>query len=597
MRRVLLAAATAALALAWPAAGADRPPPPADDRDAFDVVFLDEARPLLLRLHVRLGGRPLRAAWDDFVDKLFRHLDTDGDGVLSRAEAKHVPPPQVLNNGFAGGTVRFEEMDANHDGKVTRRELAHFFRTHGVPPLEFHFGDGSPMGSYYRLFLSSQSPPLSGQDVNRLLFDFLDANHDGKLSREELASGPERLRKLDADDDEMITGEELNPAHVPGGEGSATAFAISLDGNFPGGSTGPFVQLEPGEASKELARRLLQQYGTHGKTPATKLSRKQLSLDEATFVRLDADGDGLLDAEELARFTRRPADVELSVDVDRPRSGAPRAALVRRAGSRVPADARFGTTPGGGMRLEIGATRIEFGDPPAGGVEVATTISVAGTESGSQLLMMFRQADTDKNGYLDRNEARRHPTFRFLFDLMDRDGDGKLYEKEVVAYLETVKDLQQAAAAGRVTMHVQPKGSGLFDLLDTDHDHRLSVRELRQMPRLIAQLDRDGDGMVSRGEVPRTFGVNFQPAGAPGVFFVQTFAFVSDGGAQATPLPPEPTKGPLWFRKMDRNRDGDVSRREFLGTDAEFRRIDADGDGLISLEEATRADRWFRKKK
>jgi hypothetical protein len=55
------------------------------------------------------------------------------------------------------------------------------------------------------------------------------------------------------------------------------------------------------------------------------------------------------------------------------------------------------------------------------------------------------------------------------------------------------------------------------------------------------------------------------------------------------------TAGPLWFRKMDRNRDGDVSRREFLGSDEEFARIDTDGDGLISLEEAIAADKTLRK--
>jgi hypothetical protein len=46
---------------------------------------------------------------------------------------------------------------------------------------------------------------------------------------------------------------------------------------------------------------------------------------------------------------------------------------------------------------------------------------------------------------------------------------------------------------------------------------------------------------------------------------------------------------------MDRNRDGDVSRREFLGSDEEFRRIDSDGDGLISVEEAERFDAECRK--
>ena len=59
-------------------------------------------------------------------------------------------------------------------------------------------------------------------------------------------------------------------------------------------------------------------------------------------------------------------------------------------------------------------------------------------------------------------------------------------------------------------------------------------------------------------------------------------------------MPPQ-TAGPMWFRKMDRNRDGDVSRREFLGSDELFKKIDLDGDGLISVEEAEKADALFRK--
>ena len=52
----------------------------------------------------------------------------------------------------------------------------------------------------------------------------------------------------------------------------------------------------------------------------------------------------------------------------------------------------------------------------------------------------------------------------------------------------------------------------------------------------------------------------------------------------------------MWFRKMDRNGDGDLSPREFLGTPEDFRRLDTDGDGLISLDEALRADTALRKK-
>ncbi len=44
--------------------------------------------------------------------------------------------------------------------------------------------------------------------------------------------------------------------------------------------------------------------------------------------------------------------------------------------------------------------------------------------------------------------------------------------------------------------------------------------------------------------------------------------------------------GPQWFRAMDRNGDGFVSVREFLGTPEQFRKLDRDGDGLLSAEEA-----------
>ena len=58
--------------------------------------------------------------------------------------------------------------------------------------------------------------------------------------------------------------------------------------------------------------------------------------------------------------------------------------------------------------------------------------------------------------------------------------------------------------------------------------------------------------------------------------------------------PPTDARGPAWFRKMDRNGDGDVSRAEFLGSKEDFDRIDTDHDGLISLEEAEAFDKLTR---
>src|SRR5260221_14750681 len=69
----------------------------------------------------------------------------------------------------------------------------------------------------------------------------------------------------------------------------------------------------------------------------------------------------------------------------------------------------------------------------------------------------------------------------------------------------------------------------------------------------------------------------------------------SDPGAVSAFRPESRLKGPLWFRKMDRNADGDVSPAEFLGTKEQFRRIDRDGDGLIDLAEAEAAGEFPEK--
>src|SRR5262249_15710703 len=109
----------------------------------------------------------------------------------------------------------------------------------------------------------------------------------------------------------------------------------------------------------------------------------------------------------------------------------------------------------------------------------------------------------------------------------------------------------------------------LFELLDSDRDGRLGQRELRTAQARLAVWDRNGHGFLTRAEFPRQFlitvsqghsQVTDRGSGAPGY-----------GPAARAPMS---ARGPLWFRHMDRNGDGDVSRREFLGSSEDFKRLD-----------------------
>src|SRR5262249_23534599 len=140
-------------------------------------------------------------------------------------------------------------------------------------------------------------------------------------------------------------------------------------------------------------------------------------------------------------------------------------------------------------------------------------------------------------------------------------------------------------------LQIDVSGQGLFEALDADGDGRLSRRELRGAVRLLDAWDSDGDGFLAPDELAPGFRCTWYlgPAGAN-----SPAALDSPPGMPLLALDFS-EEGLLWFRKMDANRDGELSRREFLGTAADFRKLDSDGDGVISLEEAERAEAVFAK--
>jgi hypothetical protein len=140
------------------------------------------------------------------------------------------------------------------------------------------------------------------------------------------------------------------------------------------------------------------------------------------------------------------------------------------------------------------------------------------------------------------------------------------------------------AGATQIAVGAAFDGSPLMRLADHDQDHRLTLRERREIAGLLAAIDRNEDRQIAAAEtpIPIRFAVTLGP-------HVHELLAQPSGAARAI-APREAPTAPSWFTSMDRNGDGDLSRGEFLGTAEQFGRIDADGDGLVSAREAQKLE-------
>lgn len=120
----------------------------------------------------------------------------------------------------------------------------------------------------------------------------------------------------------------------------------------------------------------------------------------------------------------------------------------------------------------------------------------------------------------------------------------------------------------------------LWDLLDTNGDGRLNLREMREAAQRLAALDQDQSGDLTTEDLPLTWRGAIQRGGMPDI---------PNRPAVARPRPADGERGELpdWFVRMDTDGDGLLSRREWLGSRTQFLNLDRNQDEQLSWSEVS----------
>ena len=115
---------------------------------------------------------------------MFKSMDTDGDGRVSRAE--HA----------AGAKMMFDKMDANHDGVVTAAEMD------AARPMKSEKPAGQQMSASEKIKVidtdgDGQLTAAEHSAGSQTMFNKMDTNSDGFLSMEEFEAGHKKMMNND----------------------------------------------------------------------------------------------------------------------------------------------------------------------------------------------------------------------------------------------------------------------------------------------------------------------------------------------------------------------------------------------------------------
>jgi Ca2+-binding EF-hand superfamily protein len=508
----------------------DKAAPPDDPDSVRDVFLLLDRGPLHMRLRITIAGKSPEAVRREYLARLFQALDSDKDGKLSRAEFER-SPLNTSRRGTKGRSLSPREAAET----VPARKLAEALERVAGETLAFRQDN-------------------TNRKTDDLVFDSLDADRNGSLTEVEILQAPDLLLAKDQDDDDCVTLDEFKPPDV----NSMMPAVVAPVRERPLAAVSTLLV---DGAGRLFAPRLVRRYD---RNRDGKLSLVESGLTPERFRALDADRDGKLSAEELEAFRRQPPDVEAALELEPPAGSSPQVQVSDSPNVKA-VRPDFASFTFADSVLELAVRPF---DPLGAAVEEAR--------------QQFNRLDADQNGYLDRDELKDNVRFqRGLFELLDADGDDKIFWPEMERYVRSRAEV----AATRCDIVLHDLGHGFFEALDLNHDGRLGLREIRVASATLRGMRKPDQALLRATDPPRRLHLEVIRG---------SFHLFGTGGMGSSTVPqivaqPRSPVGPIWFQRMDRNLDGDLTWKEFLGPRHVFEELDADHDGLIDPKEAEKA--------
>ena len=500
--------------------------------DPARIYLPTAAGPLIVDVHVHIDDQNQSTLFHQQIDKVIEDA-TNGSGeplewqqLFDFVEDDPDRFGPIMQNVNNQTRELIRRHDSNRNKRVEHDELVKFLFRDARENVAFRVRGTD----YYQ-----NATPTSSS-----LIDLLDSDRDGHLDSTEVDNVEYALLRLDQNSDQQIELNEIQATN-PNDDEIWGRRRTSRHGDVAMDLEG-FVDWNLVSYSLDSMRENVP-FGT----------------GENSVAKLDENGDGETSSEEAKSLLTD--DAHFHVLIEFASGDLPSVQLVRTDSSIQDDSVKVEVYPG---QICISGDRLQF---------VVQVVDRPNRQNRIPV-QAFNQFDVNQDGFLDETEIPEAASAMFSFEELDENGDGKLTLREINQPNDSAVPIWSYQVRGRAAEFPDQ----MFGLLDRDHDRVLSSREIRGVSERVHALSRQSRP-VGANDLPVTYVLKFV-RGNPR----------QDAESFRRSLDPPPKERlPSWASQMDTNNDGEISRREFIGTAEQFEKLDLDNDGFLGSHESNAA--------